>query len=535
MTGSVRSPAAGRDADHAQLRAVRAVLRRRGDRLGAADLAYRVYLGAMLSLIIVAPLVRSAVLWIQSETLRVSESGAGGAAAGTGSLVSGPLGSFLEALEPLTTVKLLALMFTLCSALLVLAGTWVGPARASLPQLDLLFISPISRARLLRPTIWRWLGIGALCGLGVVAIANAAHALRAGAADDGSVEAAGFAGVAWGNAICGLLSGMSLGVFMAALPLLGQFGRRSRWITAALLIGFAMGAPAALNPWMNLAEMILGGPASPGAVVLTAVLAAGAIVAAPMLAARLDRERLRAAAFRLDAAQTLLLSGDPVAGLASLGSPVRWGRRLRLRPGRRLAGMIIMRDLLGIVRAPGRSLAAGFWVLVAGMLWATALGSASPGGVLPGLVSLGAVMLTAQLGALSAVLTYFSVSAWCRGLRAAAQSSGVSPVLPMSPGALIVRHALVPAALAMLTCAVGLCAAWLIGGGLPVNGEKPGGSAGIPIAVLSTCTTVVIVMAVCASTALKGPIPLRMLTPIQTPWGMRQASTLCCGCWTGPS
>lgn len=128
-------------------------------------------------------------------------------------------------------------------------------------------------------------------------------------------------------------------------------------------------------------------------------------------------------------------------------------------------------------------------------------------------------MLTAQLGALSAVLTYFSVSAWCRGLRAAAQSSGVSPVLPMSPGALIVRHAVVPAALAMLTCAVGLCAAWLIGGGLPLNGEKPGGSAGIPIAVLSTCTTVVIVMAVRASTALKGPIPLRMLTPIPTPVG----------------
>lgn len=346
-------------------------------------MAYRVYMGAMLSLIIVAPLVRSAVLWIQSETLRVSESGAGGAAASMGSLVSGPLGGFVEALEPLTTVKLLALMFTLCSALLVLAGTWVGPARASLPQLDLLFISPISRARLLRPTIWRWLGIGALCGLGVVAIANAAHALRAGAAGDGSGETAGFAGVAWGNTLCGLLSGMSLGVFMAALPLLGQLGRRSRWIAAALLIGFAtwqvLGAPAALNPWMNLAEMILGGPASPGAVVLTAVLAAGAIVAAPMLAARLDRERLRAAAFRLDAAQTLVLSGDPVAGLASLGSPVRWGRRLRLRPGRRLAGMIIMRDLLGIVRAPGRSLAAGFWVLVAGMLWATALGSASPG------------------------------------------------------------------------------------------------------------------------------------------------------------
>lgn len=469
--------------------AVRVVLRRRGARFDVGDASYRVYIAIMLVIIVVAPIVRAGLLWLRAELPATS----GVAAGGEGSP---------SAVAPVLTVA---------TALLCLAGSRIGPARAGLPQLDLLHVTPVSRARLLGPSVARWLGVGALVGLLAAAVAVAARALR------GEFEV--------GLAVALPLALASIGLLAAAAPLVGQLGPRARAL-AALLLGAlaaaqwwtarALDGAGLADPWSIAARLLSDASTQPLLAVVPVAAAVAMIAWTPAIAARLRWEALREQALRWDTVQTLVVAGDPSAGLARLGAPVRWGRRIRFRPGRGLTGAIAARDLLGVVRAPGRSLLALGGASAAGALWAAALGAFDPSSI-PEASAEGRFLLpyvgSALLGAASLLLAYLSSSAWCRGMAAAAQGSGSPPLLPVSPASLIARHLVVPAVLTAVALGAGALLGAAAGGLIGPHVRSA------PLALLSAVLVAGVVVAMRAAAALKGTIPLRLLAPVPTPAG----------------
>lgn len=472
-------------ADAAALRAVRAVRRARGDTLSAGDVSYRIYLAIMLTIIVVAPAVRTSVL---------------GAAPVLPDLVQQP--------------GALAALLTATTAGVVFLGGRGGPARAGLPQLDLLFPTPIARWRLLAPPVVRWLLAGAALGAvlgGVWAIA----ALLRGP-------------LPWAVLVSVVLAGMCVGVVLVGALLVGQVGLRTRAVLAAVL---AVLAAAQLiwgplgDPWSGASRVLelsvpagtasgaAGGvvevsavhmPSLLRALVMPVAAALVVVCGAVPLAARLPRELLREQSVNWDAASALALTGDPTAALARFGAPVTMGRRLRLRPSARLWGMLLRRDLLGLVRAPGRSLAAAIGVASAGVLWAVAVQSGA---------GLGGAAL---MGAVAVAVGSFSVQPWCRGMVTAAGGAGSPALLPLSPGALIAAHALTPLLASTLAVAGGAAAAISFATlGLGGWQTTPDGF----LAVWSAPGFAAVLVLLRAAAALKGTIPLRLLAPVPTPMG----------------
>ncbi len=473
-------------ADRDALRAVRAVRRARGDRLSAGDVSYRIYLAVMLAIIVVAPAVRAGILAWAPAIPETAAHPAGVAAA-----------------------------LTLSTAGLALLGSRAGTARAGLPQLDLLFTAALPRARLLGPSLGRWFAAGAGVGAAIGGMAAVALAL---AAANGLASGAGL-GLGIIAALVG--AGAALGVLGVGALLLGQRGPRVRSgvalglaaLAAAQLAAAGGGVGALPDPWSAsaaLLERAASGPAGdalPVSLILLPALAALAVLCGALpLATRLSRERLRAQAVNWDAASALALTGDPTAALARFGEPVRHGRRLILRPARGLGGTILRRDLLGLVRAPGRSLAGLGGMLAAGALW----GSALAGG--------GSPLRAALLGAAATVVAALAAQPWCRGLVAAAAGVGSPALLPSGPGALMARHALLPALAATLALAAGTLLVCVGVVADPGAGSGPAEAAGVGVLLTAPVLAAAVVLLRVAA-ALKGTIPLRLLAPVPTPLG----------------
>lgn len=488
-------PGASPGAPLTGLRAVRAIRRARGEQLSAGDVSYRVYLAVMLGITVVAPFVRTLVL----------------------GLAPGLPGTAT------THTSTLAVALTLLTAGAVLLGGHLGPARAGLPQLDLLFTSPIPRTRLLAGSLLRWgtggVLLGALAG-GIVAVAL----LLSGP-------------LGWGMGLAVVAGGACLGAILVGAQLLGQRGPAHRAGLAGGLLLLA-GAQALLggggadaqrgvaplpDPWSAAARVLAAaaravhadalpqdaaawsGSGVPGDLILLGAVALALGAAALPLASRLPRELLRAQAATWDSASTLALSGDPSAAVARFGVPVRWGRRLRLTPRARAAraphplALVVRRDLLGLLRAPGRSLAALCGVAAAGALWAAAV--CVPRGI-------GGAAL---LGALALVCALWSLGPWCRGIAAAAGGAGAPPLLPFSPAGLILRHAVVALGLALLVTLIAGVAFVLVG----TASAAPDVLAVLGTAPVFALATVLLRVA----GALKGTIPLRLLAPVPTAAG----------------
>ncbi|WP_449282957.1 hypothetical protein [Leucobacter sp.] len=475
------NPGTGR----AEVREIRAVLRRRGDRIGVSEVSYRIYLAVMLAIIVGAPAVRGVVLWLR-DALTGGVSGAtAGAAGAPGSLVAAAL--------------------TALTALLVLAAAHGGPVHATLPQLDLLHTTPISRARLLAAPVRGGFAAGAAAGALLTGLVAAARALR------GELDVELAAAL--------LLAGTGVGALAAGAMLVGQAGRRVRAALAMSLVVLALiqwGAGTPPDPWSAVARLLgsvagaerpvgLGGlPDSPLGLAAIPLLAGAALAAlAPVLVSRMRWEALREQAAGADVVRVLAVSGDLGAALARLGAPVRTGRRWRLRPARGLAASIVRRDLLGIARTPARSLAALAGVVFAGALWG--LGLAADGPVPAGL-----------LGAGSLLLAFVAAAPWCRGLAAAAAGSGSAPLLPAAPAGLAARHLIVPALLAGAAYLGG--ALW--GSTVPA-GLAPASTAEIPGWALPLTGLLLVATALLLRvlSAFKGPLPMKLLAPVPTPMG----------------
>ncbi|WP_053385419.1 hypothetical protein [Leucobacter celer] len=461
----------------AETRAIRAVLRRRSDRIGLSEVSYRIYLAVMLVIIVGAPAVRGIVLWLS------------GALPAGGETSPGALAAALTAL----------------TALLVLAGAHGGPAHAALPQLDLLHTTPIPRARLLAAPVRRGFAAGAASGALLAGLVAAARGLR-GELDPGL-----------GAAL--LLAGAGIGAIAAGAVLVGQAGRRVRAAVAAALALLALtqwrfGIPP--DPWSAAARLLasstdgatqtgLGAATVFGLAVMPVLGAALAVVLAPLLVNRMRWESLREQAAGADVVQVLALSGDPGAALARLGAPVRTGRRWLLRPIRNLTAAIVQRDLLGIARTPARSLVALAGVGAAGALWGIVIGAgpASAGPVPAGL-----------LGAGSLLLAHLAAVPWFRGLAAAAAGSGSAPLLPGSPAGIAARHLIVPGALATAAYLGGAIWSGAVRGSDVDPSALPGWV--IPASGVLVVATALLLRALAA---FKGPLPMKLLAPVPTPAG----------------
>jgi len=212
-------------------------------------------------------------------------------------------------------------------------------------------------------------------------------------------------------------------------------------------------------------------------------------------------QQLRDQAQRVDAVGTMAATGDLRAASTRLASPIRFGRRWVWRVPRRAWARMPARDLLGVLRTPLRSCAAGIGLLLSGTLLGAVLVHADSGEI--------PVAVTTVGGAAAAVLGYASIGPWCRGLRAAAESVGAPALYPHSPGSLLGRHLVVPGTLAVAVGSAG-CAGLLAAG---IDSSSP------LFVIMTGALFGAVAVALRLLGALKGPLPQRLLAPIPSPVG----------------
>ncbi|MFD7511068.1 hypothetical protein ACFV5N_17295 [Streptomyces sp. NPDC059853] len=360
------------------------------------------------------------------------------AGAGGGLWVNGRTAALLEAL-PGALPALLAL------ALYGAARTavWRGPVRLPGEVVSWLLPTPVDRRRLLLPYWW-----AAVARVGVTTLlagAAAGFLLRAMVPGGEVVWAPVVAAGAWGGLLTGLLAvatGTLVERYEAAVA---RHGRRLFRAAAALVavLGLAAAAGTGLlwsGPWgwavaplaaaLGLGGAswwplaVLAGSAGTGWLLLVAHRAAGAIPAAAL--------RTRTAAGSLLAAS--VLTGNlrqARAVVRDTGRPPARPVRLRLPVPRRRALLVPWRDATGLLRTPGR--------LVAAALWA------------------GAAVLLAHAGWPSAALVaaYPAAGALTEPARLDSDDTRRAGQLPYAPGTLALRHGAVPALLLVAALAPG--------------------------------------------------------------------------------
>ncbi|KZC94266.1 hypothetical protein [Clavibacter tessellarius] len=461
------------------LRVVRGIRDERGG-ASAMDVAYAVYAGALVVLIVGFPLLRAVVL-------ELAEPAAAAA---------------LRAHGPTAT----AAAWGIAATALLAAGGARGPALLSPFLASALGGSALPRAVVLRrPTAQAFVGWAALGAL--VAVLPAIALLIAGDADPVPVVA-----FAAGGALAG--------VAVAGCWLLGQrLGPGARAAVGAVLLGstgLGLLAHAPVAPWGALAALFPGpvagspGPATgsaglpAGSVAALGVLVALAVVAvaaAPLLLRGLRGPDLVAQARRWEAATTLATTGDLAMAAGGFRPVPRVGRGLAAVGGRSLPALILRRDVVGSLRTPVRVAAAAIGIATSGGLVAAAVGGDGVGRWGPGVAA--------------ALVGFLALGVWADGFRHVVDVSSAPPLYGIPTGRLLALHAILPAAAGVVGA--------LAGAGVAVaQGADPAGLPAAPGVAL-------LLVAVRAFDAAKGPLPLEVMAPVATPAG--DASALVVAAW----
>ncbi|MFI0940345.1 hypothetical protein [Streptomyces sp. NPDC021020] len=264
---------------------------------------------------------------------------------------------------------------------------WRGPVVVPGPTAGWLLAQPVRRERVLRPWFWLTAGLaplaGLLAGLGFAAVLDVTRLASLGGALLAVLP----------GAVCLPLLAVALGMAVERRPAWGRAVRR--WTAPAVLLLAALAAQAALaakghrSPAVEQAELwsgpwgwagqpvvhAVGGraPGWPAAVALLAVATAAALLAAHRDAGRVPTARLRERAATAAAVSAVAWSLELRAAKLAIMAADGGGpavRTLRFRPPRGRLGrhlLVPWRDLLTLLRTPGRLGKAAVWTAVSAL------------------------------------------------------------------------------------------------------------------------------------------------------------------------
>lgn len=298
-------------------------------------------------------------------------------------------------------------------------------------------------------------------------------------------------GISPGDVLVLLAVAACLGWFVAVAWLFGQaFGILPRVLAAIVMIAIGLLANTipsdpsrswAESPFLAVHSL----PVWATAVVVTAA-------AVPWMLTRLRGPELLAHAQRRDHAVVAGSVGEVGQALASF-RPLPWfGRSIEaIRTGLPFSLTIAHRDIIGGMRTPVRAATAVAGALTAALLVVTAFAIPQ--------------QLAWMSAATAGIVGFAAFGAMSDGFRNAAEGAGRPRLFDASVEALFVAHALVPGILALLS---GVCA-MLVG---TVIGHPP-------LAGATAAVCVALLVLVRASDSARGPLPVRLFTPIPSPLG----------------
>lgn len=441
-----------------RLSAARTIWRARRVRTGG-DKAYALYAFLLVAVIVIVPIVRALLVIASSQSGLVVLTSANASAAV--SLIAAALWSGA-----------------------LLAGRKRGPALLPPFLLHALTGSNIRRALTLRrPVIRSATIIVTACAAGAVLV--------------GTVLSAGGHAQRWDVIVFAAAAGAA-GVVAAALWLVGQIFPRAAFpsaLTMLIVAGMSLWIPdmLAFTPWgwVGATYPLAGSGVFPSAGM--AVLAAASIVMTPVLLNRLTGMQLSTQAAQWDRATAFSFSFDFRAATSVYEAEPHLGRNLRaINPSRHRWLTFFLRDVVGQARTPGRSLGAITATAVAGALITLSL--------IPGTPS---VLMAGMAG----IVLYGATGPVTKGLQHAAYVAGDYPIYGISDRHLVLLHSFFPLTVTLTVLSVAASATALVTGtdlGLPLAGA-------IVVGVLA--------LALRLGSALKGPLPPSLLTPVNTPAG----------------
>ena len=430
----------------------------RRERTGS-NKAYVLYAFLLVALIVIVPVVRA--LWV---------------------IVSSPAG-----LAVLTSANASAAVSMIVAALwagAILAGQKRGPALLPPFLLHALTGSSIRRALTLRMPVLRATAIvGAMCAAGAILVGMALF-------NDGHAHLAGV--------IVFAAAAVATGVVTAVLWLVGQaFPRAALPVSLILLVlaGMSLSVPEMLTftpwGWVGTTYPLAGS----GVLSLTgtAALVIASIIVTPVLLNRLTGMQLSTQAARWERATAFSFSFDFRAATAVYEAEPHLGRNIRaITPSRHRWATFFLRDVAGQARTPGRSLRAITAAAAAGALIALSFMPDTPSALLAGVAG---------------IVIYGATGPLTKGLQHAASVAGDYPLYGISDRHLVLLHTLFPliALLAVLTA----------------SATVTGFANGVPLGVALTGAGAIGILALALrfGSALKGPLPPSLLTPVNTPVG----------------
>jgi hypothetical protein len=308
------------------------------------------------------------------------------------------------------------------------------------------------------------------------------------------------------------LVGALVGVISTVAWLAGQtFPRAAVSVALSILV---LGVVTAAAPGMLVSTpwgwVGLSYPSSANLLhpVALAALAAVLIATVPALMNRLSFAELVAQSARWDAATTHTTSMDYGAATTIYQRKPHFGRHIRaVRPRGPLAFTFLIRDALGAIRTPGRLMVGVVAFVLAGVLLGLALVPATPGWL---------------LGAAAGVIAYAGLGPLTDGIRHAASAASDFPLYGISDAHLLANHALFPlTVIIVVLLVVGIVCSVITG-----TATGPAIVSSLALGLLALLTRI--------STALKGPLPLALLTPISTPAGDPMAAVRMAWALDGP-
>lgn len=436
-----------------------AIWKSRGHRPAGGEYAYRLYMGILLALVSIVPVLR--VLWLA---------------------VTSP-----EGMAVLTAPHAPELAGYIAATLWVTAlllGRERGPALLPPFPLYVLAGSGVPRSSVFREPVLR-------SGLLVTMVTTGGAVLVAGALlSHGAATlpvAAGF-----------VLTGVLAGVITTAAWLTGQALPRTALAIAAALAGLAVACHFVpplqpFTPWGWVASAYPGTVTSHRPLLCLTALCFASLAAMPWLMNALQITRVVGQAERWRIARVHAVGMDLGAAVTTFRAGPRVGRRLRaVQSANSLAVTYLLRDAVGAMRTPGRL--------------ALSLAALSTAGVLLTLATMpdAPVLL---LGAAAGITVFAGLGPLTEGLRHVAALAAYPALYGVGDERLLAYHLLFPVliALVILVIAAGVCAA--------ASGVPPGTAmiSGVLLGALTTAARI--------STAVKGPMPASLRTPVPTPMG----------------